>query len=276
MPGPYPLQPLTVIEILDRAFAVYRNRFLTFFTLLAIVYLPINLALLGYLATHPYAFTSAVPRQARILAMLQQLLDSSAYGLAFTLAVGATTRAVGDVYLGERVSVGRSVGALLRILPRYLATLFLSNLLSVLGFLMLVIPGIVFSIWFAFASSVCVLEDRWGTMAMARSRTLARDHGGRIFVFFLLFGVLAAVLDGSVSAACEEFLPNVVADEWTRWALTNAASSVTTLLITPYFSIAWVLLYYDLRIRKEGFDLEVLAKTLISRRAEHPPGSLPS
>lgn len=265
MPGPYPLQPLTVIEILDRAFAIYRSRFLTFFALLAVVYLPINVSLVGTLAAHPDAFTSEISRQARLLAILQQMIESFSYGLAFTLAAGATTRAVGDLYLGEPASLRRSYGALFRILPRYLVTVFLTNLVEGLGFLMLVIPGILFTVWFSFASSVCVLENQAGTTAMGRSRTLARGSGGRIFGILLLFGILTAVLEGSVSTACEEFLPNVVADEWTRWALSNAASSVTTLLITPYFSIAWVLLYYDLRIRKEGFDLEVLARTLAAK-----------
>lgn len=271
MAGPFDLKPLTVVEILDRAFSIYRSRFFTFFAILAVAYVPVNVALVAFHAARPDAFTAENPREARMLGLLQQLFDTAVYGLAFTIAVGATTRAVGDLYAGERGSFRRSYGALLRTLPQYLATTMLSSFICTMGFFLCVIPGLVFSVWFAFSTSVCVLERLWGPIAMARSRALARDHGGRIFVLFLLAGILTAVVDTAVSEAADGLLPSFLPDEWTRWYVSNALTSVATLLVTPYFSIAWVLLYYDLRIRKEAFDLELLARSLAGRSPDTPP-----
>jgi hypothetical protein len=52
--------------------------------------------------------------------------------------------------------------------------------------------------------------------------------------------------------------------------LGTAIQQVLNLLVAPFSSIAWILLYYDLRIRKEGFDLEVLAKSMSAPGASCP------
>ena len=44
-----------------------------------------------------------------------------------------------------------------------------------------------------------------------------------------------------------------------------------TILATPISAVAFILLYYDLRIRKEGFDLEMLSQTLGGSAPAPPP-----
>jgi hypothetical protein len=56
-----------------------------------------------------------------------------------------------------------------------------------------------------------------------------------------------------------------------KWAGVNAISGffqgAATSLALPIPRVAWIVLYYDIRIRKEGFDLEMLARELT---AGHP------
>ena len=42
----------------------------------------------------------------------------------------------------------------------------------------------------------------------------------------------------------------------------TAAQSVSQILVSPIYMISFTLLYYDIRIRKEGFDLQVMAENL--------------
>ena len=56
--------------------------------------------------------------------------------------------------------------------------------------------------------------------------------------------------------------------------LPSALTSLGAIFITPYSIIAVILLYYDLRIRKEGFDLEMLSQS-INANAEAMLGAQP-
>jgi hypothetical protein len=44
--------------------------------------------------------------------------------------------------------------------------------------------------------------------------------------------------------------------------------NLVSLLLTPISAIAVTLLYYDFRIRKEGFDLEILSQSIAGPATE--------
>jgi hypothetical protein len=46
--------------------------------------------------------------------------------------------------------------------------------------------------------------------------------------------------------------------------LNSALINLLSIFLTPLGIIAAILLYYDMRIRKEGFDLEMLSRALAS------------
>jgi|SRR3989344_1343186 len=71
---------------------------------------------------------------------------------------------------------------------------FLTGLVSFLGFLLLIIPGIIFTTWFLFSRYVFVVEGKRGTQALVASRNLVKGHWWPVFFRLLLIGLLPLVI----------------------------------------------------------------------------------
>ena len=168
------------------------------------------------------------------------------------LCTAALIHNISATYLGERLSAGDSYArAMPRVLP-LLWTQFLVGVVVMLGILMFVVPGIIFSLWFSVAIPVVILESMAGFRAMGRSRQLVRGNLDKalklgLAVFFLSF------IFGMVINALVRFVP------WPHPALATFVVSILPALWLPIQTAPSILLYYDLRIRKEAFDLEQLS-----------------
>jgi hypothetical protein len=99
------------------------------------------------------------------------------------------------------------------------------------------------------------VNERLGVRAtMRRARELSRGSLGRITVLLLLVGVLSAVVTFGALLLSLAVLRNGV-----------LASVVTSVFHVPLYTFAGALvavLYYDLRVRHEGLDIELLAEEI--------------
>lgn len=81
---------------------------------------------------------------------------------------------------------------------RYLLLSLLVGLTVLAGFILLIVPGITFSVWFMFSTYVLVVEGTGGTAAMRRSKFYARGKFwglfGRMLILMLLFFVPAMII----------------------------------------------------------------------------------
>lgn len=268
------LKPRTFTEILDASFRLYRENFIPFVGILSIVYVPVTLVLIALIATvfQPILEMQAAGEQVRdpqeflskmigpIIAIYSAILVL--YGIAIPIASGALTRAVGLRYLNEPVSIGKCYGHILRMVFKYIFTVFLAGLVIALGFPFYCVPGFLFAVFFAFSSQVCVMEGLGGTAAMGRSFELTKGYRWIVFGMWLLSIILPIFLSMILGLGLDQLLPLATDSILTQSIVSQAIQQVFGLLIQPYFIVAWILLYYDLRIRKEAFDLEVLAKTM--------------
>ena len=132
---------------------------------------------------------------------------------------------------------------------------------------------ILLAIRFFFATSIVVLEQHRGTKALRRSWELVRGLGWKIFGNYLLIGLIQAgialvVILVGLAVATALFLGDVFAaaggfsEETFRNFLifSTIFNAITTILLTPFSTLAIVLLYFDARVRKEGFTEEVFAR----------------
>ena len=131
-------------------------------------------------------------------------------------------------------------------------------LLMLAGLAMLVIPVFVFS-GLSVATTALVLENVGAGKAMSRSWALTK--GFRLRIVGLLFVVLIVLMIpflaiGAMGGAfqAEPSTGSVV--------LITVASGLVSLVIGPLLYCVLTLVYYDLRVRKEAFDLEMLAAGL--------------
>ena len=202
------------------------------------------------------------------------------------LATAAMTRAVGDIYVDAPTSlasvyaaVGRRLGAVVGVAALLLAvgigvavaaTVVVVVAVLAIGpaglvVLILVVPAIVvvaivvYTRWL-FAAPAVILEQLGPVRALRRSWRLVLGSTGRVFGITLLVGLITGILSAAVGALLS--VVTQAGDENLRLILEQLATLVIAVLIQPISFIVVVLLYYDLRIRREAFDIEMLAATL--------------
>lgn len=234
--------------ILDAVLELYRQNFLLFVGIAGVVYIPLAVAQVFFAG----GAGASTTREAAggIVAIV-----------SFFLAIfvsGAMTKAVSDVYLGAEASVVGSYAYVMRRWPPYLWTNLLCVLLVWVGTLLCIIPGIIFAFWIAFASEVFVIEGPSGWQAVQRSRQLISGHWGRAFVLMFLVGILALIIQMIPVAIIAAVLQGSAVGQ----ALTATWQGISNAVVTPFSTAALILLYYDIRIRKEAFDLAVLAENM--------------
>jgi uncharacterized membrane protein len=158
-----------------------------------------------------------------------------------------------------------------QVLPKILSLVGASIMVAVvvmLGFVFLIVPGIILLTMYALTTQAMVCEDLGAFKGMTRSEKLSKGNKGKIFWVLLVVGLLTVVVGwvfGFVADSLQkqttnlEELRSVV---WFNVLVQSLFNLVSSTLIAPITAGATILLYYDLRIRKEGFDLEMMARSM--------------
>lgn len=248
MPSVPTLRELTLGEVLDVSFGLYRTLFAPLLTV-AVVSQAIPMLLAVYLGASRDIF-------ANFGLTLLYLLLAVVLG---ALGVAASTFIVSDAYLGREVSATVALGRALALLGRLVAISLLSSVLIGFGFLLLIIPGLLLLAGLVLSTVVGVLETPEGPIsAMGRSWELTRGYRGKVllavFVAFLLLLVPSIALGGAAGLLGDP--------EGAISLVVLVAESVLQVFVYPFVYVVLTVLYYDLRIRKEGFDLELLSSAL--------------
>ena len=245
---------MTIGDILDRSVQLYRNNIVKFIGIILLVkgpYLIIENFLTASIESYTVE-TSQVPITVVILVKALEPL------FIVPILMAAMTMAMSELFLGRDIGV---IEAYSRILKRFfplLGTILLSGIVIVLGF-MLIIPGVLMWIWFAFIPQTVVIDGEGGVSAMKRSKYLVKGFFGKTFVLVVLIFIAISLITGIISYSISRFLPFL--DQYSN-ALGAGAANVISVLLVPFKIAAMTLLYYDFRIRKEGFDLEIMAAEL--------------
>ncbi len=255
------IRPLNAGELLDRTFFLYRKHFALFVGIVAVP----NLVLL---AAQILGISLRIGARGGVLI---SILWSLAIAILY-LAVMATSQA-GTIIGVSRVHLE---------LPTSLAQVFSSvrgriveiSLLTIgmgigigMGFVLFVIPGIVLTLMWALTVPVAVLEEKGLRDSVSRSAELTKGQRGRIFVIYVLFFVLTytvymlwempiLMVIGAFSKGA-----HVVVPAWTQLAFA-LGSFLSQSLVSPLLTIALSLAYYDARVRKEAFDLQLMMSNL--------------
>ncbi|MBI4565546.1 MAG: hypothetical protein HY716_12700 [Planctomycetes bacterium] len=262
---------MTVIEILDAAFKLYRDNFFLFLGIMAVPYVPIVVL---FAASYGALFTAVPEAQgapskemaAGVIVLFCGMMAAVLllHLIAIPIAKGALSRAIADRYLGRTVSLQSAYAAIFAIFWKYLLTTFLVGLLVGLGAMFCLVPGIYVAVLFAFVPPIMIVEGVTGTDAMSRSKDLSGGHRWRVLGLWAITVVVGFILGGVIQMAYQWIAPLWIESEALRTVLSQSASWMATLLVEPLWAVAWVLLYFDVRVRKEAFDLQLAAARMAS------------
>jgi len=290
------LRPLGVGDIVDRVFALYRSKPLLYIAIAAVPYLIFILVIAG--ATVALAGTFAgLAAFANVLASgdvpddPREFLGAMVTFIGFVLFVivaavvilstqtTALVYAMSARYLGRPITLGEAFRGGLRATPRVILTglaifmtfvLFWAALIitmavsqQTLVVVVAVIVGLVGS-FYILASTltapvIATLESVGPLTAIRRSWSLAAGNRWRILGLQLLLIVLNGVISAVVSAI---FVTTIIGDATLRTVAQQLVNAATTILWAPVEWGTFAILYYDLRVRHEAFDLQLAAEAL--------------
>ncbi len=258
------LRPLSTGELLDRTFSLYRSHFALFFGIFALPHLCV-------LAVQCLAFAFQTSGT-----QLGNVLTTAAFGIVAGLlsmvvaaaSQAATVVAVSNVHLDRPASVMDSFSKVKHQIAGVIGLSLKMGILVGLACLALIVPGILLMIRWSLAVPAKVLENKSSGEAMSRSSELSQGNRGRIFVIWFLFMVL------SIGVSLLLQWPIQIAAGGARgvaalqhaavgWQVASlVATFISTCLVGPMATIAFSLVYYDERVRKEAFDLQLMMTTL--------------
>ncbi|MGH7269895.1 MAG: hypothetical protein ACREJ3_05640, partial [Polyangiaceae bacterium] len=168
------------------------------------------------------------------------------YGIAIPLVTGALTVIVADRATGGNAGPGQGYAFLFKRFGKLMSAGIPAFFLVCLGFLFLIIPGVVLAFLFVFVTPVVLLEDVGGTAALKRSVALVKANVLQVLVVVLVFAairIVAQVMTGILIPSSAFFFDSLAQD-------------VVLMLLLPVPIIGTVLLYLDIRRQADGFDAQ--------------------
>ncbi len=228
------LKPRSPVEIIDASIQIIRLYIVQFATIAVVSLLPATVMHL-------------------LLPAVWSPLVSIAERLGYLFASAGIAFAVSEAYLGREPSAGAALHRVGQRFGSVFGASFIQGFLVFIGTILLFIPGIIAFAWTFAMQQVVMIEGINASESFTRSRALAKGYVGKILVtlgvtyivfFILVFGV--ALLFGIFGDG----------------RIVETIASVVGMVIYTVVATVNTLLYYDLRIRKEGFDIEMMAAEL--------------
>jgi len=284
---PVRLRVMPLGELLDETFKLYRRHFTVIAGVALVIIVPnLILSLIsGSYRANPVTYLQNVAQSfnnpdelARLQAQQQAYTSSPLYLLSFPIAalllpfsVGALYRAATSLAAGNVETIGSVLVGTLR---RYFAVwgvVLLAVLLFVGAIAIVTIPVV---IWVAIRWSVAIpalfAEGVGPVKALGRSWNLVRDNWWRTLGILIIVSIMVYLIDAALQilfAGVAAVVPGLTGD--LRAGVITTITTLVDALVGAITPIAITMLYLDLRVRKEGLDLDQLAR-------QAAPGTAPA
>ncbi len=207
--------------VLRRTFEIYVDQ--------AAVLMPAAAVVVGIAVILGAVLIAASPGLAFIAAILSLV--------ATTLFTGMVVELVADIRDGRRdASVGQLLQAVTPVLGQLILVAIAAGIGILIGFILLVVPGLILATLWAVAAPVVVLERPGGLRALGRSRELVRGNGWNVFAVILLLVILVGLVSGGIGFAAESAGTGVGL----------VVRVIVGILTAPISALAAAVLYFDL------------------------------
>jgi hypothetical protein len=264
LPPAPPLLPKGIGDILNAAFTLYKEKWQQFFVIIAIVAVPLSIIqyfitdqfLTGTLSTRVNQATGQVEVVTSGSSLGRLIGGSILLGLIAVLIVnvmqGAISRAAAGSVVGMPIDTEASYSYGIARLGSIILIGLLTGLAVGIGFIFLVIPGLFLLVKFAVSIPALVVEDKRGTKAMGRSWELTAGHfwhvAGTVLLAAIITGIVSGILTSPFSSS--------------GWFIRAIAASIAQIVTAPFTALVAVLVYLDLRARKESLTSDGLRAEL--------------
>jgi hypothetical protein len=257
-------------DLLSVAFEVYKANAAKLITIVAVVVVPLSFVshFLTGVVLKPHVTTSNITIAGQTV--VTSTVSTRSFGtfvlaglVAAAIAViisatlqAALTRGAALATVGDPIDVEASYRYGFSRFGSVFWISLLVGLVVAIGFLLFIIPGVIFLTMLAVAIPALIVENRRGTDAMSRSWNLVKGHFwhvlGTIVVAFLITAIVGAII-------------GLLGDS--NWFLQWIFGSIAQIITAPFTALVSILLYIDLRARTEGLTADRLRADLSAAAA---------
>jgi len=246
-------------EVISKTFEVYRREFAKYFVLFAIVGVIVQVAttlaqqafVLPNLPVNPTPQQFSAYFSALFGALLLLLVVIFVVNIVFSaIAEGSAVKLASEQIAKGQASLGASVGFAVSKLLSIWALSIIVGIIVVLGFIALIVPGIILAIMFSLALPALLLENKGVIDSMGRSRELVSHRWGKTFGTFLVLGIIviiASIIVGAITAILGGIIGAVV-------------NGILSAIYQPLLPILMAVYYYS----------------NLARISQPPPGQMPT
>jgi hypothetical protein len=264
------LRPLSIGEILDVAIKIYLRNAWTLLRVVLVVVAPVQVVVALIQASAASngngidtSGTTTTISSHDLALYLSAVGAASVLGaIAGTIATGACFKAVADAYLAEQPGWRSSLRFALARAHSILWITFLGGLAELIGTIACIIPGIYLWVAFSVAVPVLLTEGVKGSKALGRSRGLVGGRWWGTFGVVLLGSILAGIVSAAIGGVAGLAAGTTDANTVAGFLVNTVRGTVGSMISTPFTAAFVTVLYFDLRVRREGFDLQLLAERI--------------
>jgi hypothetical protein len=242
------LRPRKATEIVDASIEVYRRNPVHFMLLTTLVHAPwliLQIVLLG----------NAQPTEK----ILTQVMITFGAFFSYFLMSAVVVQMASDLYLGQETDAFIAIRRVGWKLPAAFIGALIQGFLVGIGLVLFLLPAVYWSAIYFAAIPIIVLERKGIFAAFDRSSALSKGLKGHILATIsLVFLIRMTVSFGALIIV--GIVPNIITQ--------RVLSTLVQIVVYPLVGISDALLYYDARIRREGFDIEMLAAATSGAKSE--------
>lgn len=122
---------------------------------------------------------------------------------------------------------------------KYFLVQLLAGALVLSGYMLLIIPGIILSIWFAFSSFTFLVDGKRGVAALISSRDYMKNYATTVVLYFIGWGFITSVL--------LNMIPSYIFEQMDANWMSGILSLITSFVVAPLTIIFTYNIYQSLR-----------------------------
>lgn len=244
-------------DLLGMAFEQYKNNIAKLAPIVAVVVVPLSFIgafLTGVvfkpddvLTIDPVTGITTVDSGTMGTLIVGSLVGAALAVIVSALLQAAIMKAAAQAIVGDPVDVTASYKWGMRKIGPVIWISILVGLIVAGGFILLIIPGIIFMVFLAVAIPALVVENQRGTGAIGRSWNLVKGSWWFVLGFVVVTGIITSVVGGIIGA--------VGGSSWFGMWITDAIAQMIT---GPFTALVSIILYVELRARHEALTVETL------------------
>ncbi|MFX0161820.1 MAG: zinc ribbon domain-containing protein [Candidatus Hodarchaeota archaeon] len=267
---------ISVGDIVKRTFNIFKSNFSRFLLPFLILYSILGLILSSiYYGLFDLTYDELLELLEEALELQEEeiflafLVFSVAFlALIFFLFIGTgiVIQMAADAHEGKEIDLGKSFRVASSKIFSLIGAALLVGIITLIGSL-LIIPGILFYVWFSLSAQAIILENKSAKASLSRSKELVKGNWWRTFGVIVVIMIIIYMIN-MIGSIIGYYLYDQVKEDYsdfTAMTIYFVFSFVFLAFLIPLYAIALTLLFIDLRIR-QTLTPQVVKRPIISPR----------